>query len=437
MKRYFALLIFGILTHPLLAQKYSLEKVLELALNHNHNIKVQQNNRQIAENNANIGNAGMLPNLNLNGGANYNNNNTELELLAQPQSVIIKQDGAESFNFNVGLGFNWTIFDGLAMFRNYEKLNLLVDLEDVKTRAGVEATLMQVISGYYQMASSVQQVRVTEQAILISNDRMLRAKGKFESGGSSSIDVMSAEVDLNSDSVAYVNALNSLAQTKNVLNQLTGYQLPQSFEIDLQVDLNEALLFDELKKEAAQNNAQVLNAAYSKIAAKKDKQIADAGYLPTIALNGQYGYAQQNNEIGNLLESKALGYQAGLTLTLPIFQSNQRRVRSHNAQIVYETQEQLHLNAIDQLNTDLNNAWSDYQTNQRILTMENRNAVNAQNNFDRTRALYRAGTVTNVQFREAQVNYLRAQINVINSKYKIRLSQFELIRLSGLLIKKQ
>lgn len=417
------------------AQEFTLEKVLELALKNNHNIKVSSNNVEIAENSAGAGNAGMLPTVDLNAGATYNNQDTKLELLAQPKPITIEQDGAQSTSLNAGIGLNWVVFDGLAMFRNYDKLQLMVDLEDVKTRATVENTLMQVISTYYVMAAAKNNKNVALKSVEISEDRMNRAKSKFESGGSSSLNYLSAQVDLNTDSVTLANAEASFAQASNNLNQLTGYQLPLGFDITEEVSINSNMDFAELEKQSKENNAQLVNVEYAKLVAEKDAQIANSGYLPTIALNANYGFRQQNNEVGNLLESQNLGYTAGITLSYPIFQGSQRKTRAKNAQVRLENQEEIRLNTIDQLKTDLNNAWIDYEKNKKILGMNVRNLQNAEFNFKRTKELYQIGSVTNVEYRTAQINYLRAQISITNSKYQVRLSEFELIRVSGLLVK--
>ena len=108
-------------------QEYALEKVLELALKNNHNIKVSQNNVEMAENSSGAGNAGMLPTVNVNAGATYSNQDMKLELLAQPDPIAIERDGAQSTGLNAGVGLNWVVFDGMAMFRNYDKLKLMVD----------------------------------------------------------------------------------------------------------------------------------------------------------------------------------------------------------------------------------------------------------------------------------------------------------------------
>lgn len=426
-----------ILSEVLSAQEYKLDKILELALENNHNIKVFQNNVIIASNNADPGNAGMLPQLNLNGGVNYSSNDTKLELLAQPAPVTIEEDGAQSISANLGLGLNWVIFDGMAMFRNYDKLKILVDLEDVKTRASVENTLMMVISNYYQMASAMNNVKVSKESISITNDRLNRAKAKYDVGGSSSIDFLSAEVDLNTDSVALLNSKAQLEKAANNLNQLTGNQLPAGFTVSEKVDIVTKMDFAELVKQANSNNAQLLNAEYSMLTAEKDMLVAQSGYSPTLAVNGSYGLNYIENEVGNMLSNRSLGYSAGVTLSYPIFQANIRKIRSQNAKVALLSSEEIRLNTVDQLNTDLNNAWVDYEKNSAVLEMEKRNLKNAEVNFTRSRELYQLGKVTNVQFRDAQLNYLRAQVSIVNSKYQVRLSEFELIRLSGRLIQKE
>ena len=72
------ILSFVLFSELVSAQEYKLDKVLELALANNHNIKVFQNNVIIADNIADPGNAGLLPQFSLNGGVNYSSNDTKL-----------------------------------------------------------------------------------------------------------------------------------------------------------------------------------------------------------------------------------------------------------------------------------------------------------------------------------------------------------------------
>jgi outer membrane protein TolC len=51
--------------------------------------------------------------------------------------------------------------------------------------------------------------------------------------------------------------------------------------------------------------------------------------------------------------------------------------------------------------------------------------------------LFKNGQITGTEFREAQLNLLNAEIQLYISKINAKLSEYELLRLSGTLISKQ
>jgi outer membrane protein TolC len=55
----------------------------------------------------------------------------------------------------------------------------------------------------------------------------------------------------------------------------------------------------------------------------------------------------------------------------------------------------------------------------------------AEINFDRSSELFNLGQITTTQFREAQLNLVRAEIRMINEKFTAKFAEVELYRLSG------
>ena len=198
----------------------TLEQAVEKTLNNNLNIKVFRNSIVVAENNTNRGNAGMLPNVTLNGGTNYSNNNTKLEFAGNIAPV--EQSGAQSTSNNLSVNLNYTLFDGLAMFYNYDILKASKSQTEIQTRLNIENTLLQVIAGYYEMARLQNQMKIGKEALAISKERYRRAKTYNEFGGSSKIEFLSAEVDLNTDSSAFLNAELAWVNSRRNLNFLMG-----------------------------------------------------------------------------------------------------------------------------------------------------------------------------------------------------------------------
>lgn len=427
----FIFLLFGALS--INAQEIlTLEQAVEKTLNNNLNIKVFRNNIAVAENNTNMGNAGMLPNVTLNGGTNYSNNNTKLEFAGNIAPV--EQNGAQSTSNNLSVNLNYTLFDGLAMFYNYDILKASKSQTEIQTRLNIENTLLQVIAGYYEMARLQNQMKIGKEALAISKERYRRAKTYNEFGGSSKIEFLSAEVDLNTDSSAFLNAELAWVNSRRNLNFLMGVENDLMYKVEEDVTLNKDLEIENLFDKAKQNNAGVMNAEYNILISEKQLKTTKSTLLPTIAANASYGYSGSNNEVGIVLSNQNTGFNAGLSLTYPLFRGGVQSTQRQNAQIQLENATLQKELAEKQLVRDLNNAFSTYQNAIRVVELNEQNLETAKLNFNRTKELYDLGKVTNTQFREAQLNFARTKSTLVNSSFQVKLAEADLIRISGSLL---
>jgi len=66
--------------------------------------------------------------------------------------------------------------------------------------------------------------------------------------------------------------------------------------------------------------------------------------------------------------------------------------------------------------------------------VETANIKTATLNFERTREQFRLGRVSSVEFRQAQLNKLLAQINYNRAKFIAKVNELSLLQLSGNLI---
>ena len=108
--------------------------------------------------------------------------------------------------------------------------------------------------------------------------------------------------------------------------------------------------------------------------------------------------------------------------------------RVQNAKVALDSQ---HINkerAQQQLDRDLNNAWTTYQTALFILDAQRKNLQTSQRNFDRTQEQNKFGQVTSIEFRLAQVNLLNASQIYNEAKYAAKNAELALLQLSGHLL---
>jgi outer membrane protein len=122
------------------------------------------------------------------------------------------------------------------------------------------------------------------------------------------------------------------------------------------------------------------------------------------------------------------------TLSFNLFDGFQRRTELQNASIQVKSGELLERQARLDLERDLANAYESYRNSLTVLDLEERNLESAKVNFRRTRELYGLGRVTSTQFREAQLNLIRAETNVSNATYTAKLDEIELLRITGKLL---
>ena len=83
------------------------------------------------------------------------------------------------------------------------------------------------------------------------------------------------------------------------------------------------------------------------------------------------------------------------------------------------------------LDRNLNNAWTSYQTALFIMMAQNKNLETNQRNFERTKEQYNLGQITSIAFRQAQLNLLNAQVNYNNARYSAKKFELGLLQLSG------
>ena len=62
------------------------------------------------------------------------------------------------------------------------------------------------------------------------------------------------------------------------------------------------------------------------------------------------------------------------------------------------------------------------------------NILTAKNNFDRTQEKFRLGQVTSIEFRQAQLNLLSAELSRNQAKYEAKLAELFVLQLSGELL---
>ncbi|MFH6768778.1 TolC family protein [Gaetbulibacter aquiaggeris] len=407
-------------------------EAVSLALENNYGIKLANNQLEVAKNNASILNSGFLPTVTGNAGASYSIDNTEAVFSNGNVTIL---NGAESSRYNASVNLNYVLFDGLGRSYDYKQLQEQYQLSELQARETIENTVFQLFTIYYNVAQITENTVALNQTLAISNDRLRRAKYQFNYGQSTKLAVLNAEVDINNDSINLINSEQELKNSKRDLNVVFGNILDHDFDVDTDIKFDVLYNKEALFEKAKTRNIALMQIEKSIMISGYDIKSGKSAYLPTVGLNGSYGWNKNNNNAAAFLAvSTNTGISGGLNLSWNLFDGGNTITRVKNAQINLENQQLQKEQILVNLERDFNNAWDDYQNKLNIYKIREDNIATSQNNFDRTEEKFKLGQVNSIEFRQAQLNLRNAELSRNIAKYQAKLAELQMLQISGELL---
>ncbi len=406
----------------------TIEEAMKIALENNFEIKIAKNNTKISETNVTIGNAGMLP---VATASVTDNNSITNSSQTRQDGTSTSLDNAKNNSLNYGVSLGWTVFDGMKMFARLDQLKELQKLGDAQLKQTILIKIAQVNSSYYDLVQQQQQLSALDTTIVISQQRLKLAQNRFSIGKASKLEVLNAQVDLNSDQVAMLRQKESYANAKILLNQYLARDPKIDFRVTDLVTVDNSLVLADLMELAQKQNpgleAQIINKRIAELQLKQVK----ADRYPVVNLTSGYNFAESQSSLGFTSSASSRGLSYGFNASLNIFDGfNQHRnekvakLEIENSQIAIEQQNMI-------LNTQLSTAFQTYLTNLELIDLEEDNEAIARQNLEITLDKFKIGTITTLDFRTAQLNYVNAKVRYSNAQYEAKLSEIALKELAG------
>ncbi len=408
------------------------QEAIDLILENNLDIKVARNTKLIDDNNADILNSGYLPSVTGNASGSIDRQNSETAL----RDTIVTARGAENRRYNVAVNVNYTLFDGLGRYYNYKNFQERSEQSELEVRQTIENTILQLFTVYYEAARLTENTATLEQALEISKDRLKRAQYQFEFGQNTGLDVLNAEVDINTDSINLLNSRQQLRNTMRDLNLILNRDLSAQFAADTTVTFVPGLQMENMFNEAQMNNVRLQIVEKDINMGLNDIRVARSGYLPTVGLTGTYGWNESNNANPNSFASfnTSSGVTGVVNLTWNLFDGGTTITGIKNAKIAYKNQEIAKKQIQLEVERDIRNAWDSYTNALYVLEVQEKNLQTNQNNFKRTDERYKLGQITSIEFRQAQLNLLNAELAKSQAKYNAKLAELQMLQVSGQLL---
>jgi outer membrane protein len=414
------------------ADTLTLSEAITTALQRNLNIRVARNEATMAENNATLGNAGLLPQVGVEAGYNTAYEDVQIEFDGD-QIPPIDRRGVRSSTYTASVGLNYLLFDGMGNFHRLSQLRLLSEAGGTQSRLQIENIILEVVQTYLEAARLQEVLRTDRLSLSLSADRLERLRVAYRFGVSTRLEMLNAEVDYRTDSVnAVISAINVTNASRN-LNILLNKPPNTPLVTGTRIEVVKDLAYEDLLQRSGANNTFLRLAEQQVRLADAERKLVRSAAYPRISINGSYGITRNENEAGLLIFQQNVGFNGGAGLSWNLFNGRQRALQERNAVINLDNARASQETARLQTEAQVANAYDTYRNFLKLLDLEQGNLELARLNFEQTRDALRLGQATGTQFREAQLNLTQTEIRMTEVRYQAKQAEVELYRLAGLI----
>jgi outer membrane protein TolC len=404
----------------------TLRQAIAIGLENNYDIRIARGEARIADNNSGYGTAQFLPTVDVTGGYNYNDQQT-----STTSPFSFGDSRTETKTAQVQL--NWTLFDGFRMFTERARFAELAKLGREQARLTIENRVVAIAQAYFNLVQQEQRLGVNREALEVSRTRLEKDRVRRDLGGVSSTDYLNAEVFYNNDRAAVINQELAVTTARQSLNLALGRDPETPVAVSSEIEIPDpAYTVDDLMQRATERNAGLAVARHSLNAAGHRVGSVRSRFIPRVWLNAGVGYtnrvqdaAIRDEDITTETTDKFVGLQASWN----IFNGRRDWVEWQNAR-VEENIARLSLNSRQhQLKGEVVQRLETFRKRMELVALEVSNRDAARRNLELQRDLYATGAVTSLEYRDAQINYTRAQLDLITARYQARIALLQIEQL--------
>lgn len=437
MKSILVTLLFTTLTTAAFAQNAQLgdtlylDNAVEVALGNNYGIRVAQRQVDLANNRIFKGNAGMTPILDWNTSVNSTFNQVQQNFI---DGRVINRFGT-SASPNTALALQYTLYNGGRMNAVFDRLKSLGQLSEIQRQLVLQNTVSSVMEAYYNIQRLQSTLAFIDQIIRYYEERQTLTEERWQIGRGSKLDFLQSKADLTIQLTDQTNLEIQLRNAKIELNRLLARDPNIDFKVEGESQDYQMFDLQYLKAQAKSQNPEFLALKKQEEINQLEQREARAYLKPTINLNSSFGYNFNYNNAGLISNSQSTGLSAGLSASWRIFDGKLIKKNIEMAKINGDILRIRREELISNLDNEITAAYHQYETQKRLLELEQQNIATAQENLEISAEKFKLGASTILEINDAQTRFNTIMNRLVAAEYNLRISKLNLLTLSGELIR--
>lgn len=333
-------------------------------------------------------------------------------------------------NGSYGVNAQWTVWNGNKNTNNV-KLNKLsgqqAELQVAETANSIQERIAQL---YVQILYLDESIKVSKASLETSQKNEERGKEMVEVGKMSKADLAQLTAQRASDEYNVVDAQAQMANYKLQLKQLLELTGEEEFDVVIPQTTDDQALAEipalqNVYQQALLSRPEIESSKLAIESSDLNVKIAKAGWLPSLSLSGSFSTSTNSlssNGWSNQMKTN-FSTQAGLTLSVPLFDGRQTRTSVNKAKI---QRQQAQLDLQDQQKTlyqTIEVYWLDANTNQQRFRAAQTTVESEQQSYDLLAEKFNLGLTNIIELMNGKDKLLSAQQNRLQSKYQTILNQ--------------
>jgi len=287
-----------------------LQKVIELALSNNRDLKLAALNVEMAHALYGISRAELLPTVNAIGSASKQRSSIDLVRPGEPRTT-------EQYSIDLGIT-SWEI-DFFGRIRSLKDAALEQYFSTEQGRKSAQISLISAVANtYLSLAADFEILKLTKSTLETQQTVYALIKRRYDVGLASELDLHRAQTQVDTAKGDVARYTQLAAQGENALNLLAGMKVTEDV---LPVDLSSFKLRENispgLPSDMLLNRPDILAAEHFLKAANANIGAARAAFFPRISLTGVIGTA--SDELSGLFKSGTGTWSFSPQIIMPIF----------------------------------------------------------------------------------------------------------------------
>ncbi len=412
-------------------QKLSLSKAIQIGLMNNFEIKIARQSENIALSNKKFGEPGKYPTIRFN-----MRQSNRISFDSSPTSFV---DGAYTNNqISAGVDASWTLFEGFRVRISEKRLEQLVEQSQGNAELVVQNTIHAIILAYYQTLIEKEKLKAVERTTNFSYKKLQNGKTLFNSGNISKYDLLNLDNAFLSDSINFQNQNIQYDQAVVRLNFVMGSDKNKRYELTDPLEFDAAMVtYKTLEQRVSQNNQDIKNEYLNLKLLENQMALIKTARKPSISLRSGLSEELSTSRFGGAERDNGavFDYYISFSMNYTIFDG--RRVK-RELQAAEIEQQMAHLTISDKLlkiKQELQTNYNVWQQRVKILQTQERLIKNLKESLSIMKDRYDGGYAIFIEYRDAQLMLLNAELRKLETIYEIKIAETEIIRLTGGLLK--